>query len=116
MNSHEQRKVFLLLIFPFPLNSSRRGRGKKGNPRSINTRIQGVPIKLSDQVGILVLYGIHIIRLRISKLKGLKSIWITGFKLILCQMNVCYFFDFSFRPPLNYHRPCERVNMNFEQG
>ena len=65
-----------------------------------------------NQVGILVLYGIHIIKLRIYGLKkvhlaiweairgagrvksnrtdeqkGLKSIWMTGFKPILCQMK-----------------------------
>jgi hypothetical protein len=75
-----------------------------------------------NQVGILVLYAIHIIRLRISKLKkvylaamsgagrvksnrsdeqkGLKSIWMTGFKPILCQMKFVIVLIFLLHLPL----------------
>jgi hypothetical protein len=68
------------------------------------------PLELDrvNHVGTLVLYSIQIIRLRISKLekeKGLyQSIWITGFKPILCHMKFVIVLIF-FRPPHNYHWP-----------
>ena len=89
-----------------------------------------------NQVGILVLYGIQIIRLRISGLKKvhlsiceatrgagrvksnrtdeqnwLKSIWMTGFKPILCQIKfVIVWFDFYTSPLTTVHCSLEESN------